>query len=106
MKTSLKNSVILDLYRALKSLPPHLSGIRFLYAASRNVQKMKEVAEPLLSAQQAVINFRQLDKAFVKYEEERIDLARKFANQDEEGKPLTRSIDFQGSKREIYDVPP
>ncbi len=106
MKKILKNSEILALYQALKNLPPHFSGIRFLYAATRNVQKLKEVAGSLASAEYTIANFRQQDKTFIKYEEERIELARSYASRDAEGNPLTRGIDFQGGRREIYDVPP
>ena len=105
MKKTLKNREILGLYKSLKNLPPSLSGARFLYAVNRSAELMKPVALPLDEVERKLANFRLTDKGMIKYEEERIELVKSFANLDESGQPLTKMDLIGGVKREVYDVP-
>ena len=79
----IKNKDIVELYSGLKGLA-NLSGAKFAYAVARNLAILKSEIRLLQKAGAP-------SQEFIKYEEERFDLATEHAKK-KDGKPLTELI--------------
>jgi len=79
----MKNKEILQLYNALQDVS-NLSGVKFAYAVSRNINKVK----PTLNSLEEAINPKEEYKEF---ESKRVELAKKYAKKNENGEPVTNT---------------
>ncbi len=76
---NMKNIDILNLNQALSGI--NLKGVKFNYAVAKNLNLLKPEVEALAKA-------RQPDAEYHRFEGERVELAKKFAQRDELGKPV------------------
>jgi len=76
----------IKLYQMLNTLGT-LQGAKFAYAVSRNVSLLKPEIESLEKATEA-------SEAFKKLDEERLELAKKFAKKNEAGEPIEKDGSF------------
>lgn len=88
----IKNKELLNLDGALKSVG-NLEGVRFAYAVSRNIARLKPEIESLHSSIKPSEEFNNFDKA-------RVELAEKHADKDEAGKPVI----IKGKNGEEYEI--
>ena len=82
----MKKKDLLALFNSLNSLGS-LKGVKFAYAVSRNINKLKSEAESLQKAISPM-------PLFVEFEKERIELAKSHAKKDESGKPQAKEGSF------------
>jgi uncharacterized coiled-coil DUF342 family protein len=75
----MKKSQIVELFKGLQQLK-NLSGVKFAYAISKNISLLEKEIESL----KASIN---PSEEFLKFEKERVDLAKKYAEKDENDSP-------------------
>ena len=82
----MKKSEILQLFRNLNTLG-QLQGVKFAYAASKNLAILKPEIEALEKASAASPEFMEMDK-------ERIKLVEEYAEKDEKGKPKKKGNEY------------
>ena len=89
----LKNGELLNLYKALDQLG-NLSGVKFAYGVSKNISLIKPEIELL---EKALLPSNE----YKKFDDERIELVKKFTKKDKDGKPvMIRDL----VKGESYDI--
>lgn len=86
---------ILMLYNALNSLN-NLSGVSFSYTVAKNIRILKPEIEALTEAEKPT-------EEFTKYEEERINLAKKYSKKDDEGESIIKDKKFVLENKKEFD---
>lgn len=86
----LKKNDLFDLFKNLKKLS-NLKGVKFSYAIAKNVV----IVEREISA---IDESLKPSEDFVKYEKERIELAKEYSEKDEKGNPKTTTK----NKKEVF----
>ncbi len=79
----MKNIELVQLYNTLHSVGD-LKGVKFAYAVSKNIHKIKPHIESLQESVKPTEEFQ-------KYDKERAELAEKHAKKNKEGKPITNT---------------
>lgn len=82
----MKNRELILLYRSLDRLG-RLSGVRFAYAVSRNISLL----EPTVKSLEKVL---EASPEYLKFDEARVELAKKHSTKDEKGNPKTENNGF------------
>jgi hypothetical protein len=96
----MKNQEILSLYENLHQL--NLKGVKFSYSVAKNIALLKPEIESL----QKVV---EQSEDFKKFEQERIELAKKYAKKNESGEPIEEKgqyilEDKEAFKKEFDDL--
>ncbi|MFA6077366.1 MAG: hypothetical protein WC735_04825 [Candidatus Paceibacterota bacterium] len=86
----------INLFSTLNKLGK-LTGVKFAYAVARNLAFLKPEYEALQEAVKPT-------EDFVKYEEERVELAKEYAKKDAEGKPISENNAYVLEDKETFDV--
>lgn len=94
MKLKTTNRDIIGLYNTLESL--NYKGVKFAYTIARNIKSLKPLMESMDKA-------LAIPKEFIEYDKQRVDLARKFSDKDENGKPKVDKNNFVIKDVETFD---
>ena len=86
---------LLNLYISLNKLG-HLQGVKFAYGIAKNINILRPEVEAIQKAQDAA-------PEYIKFDQERIDLAQSMANKDEKGNPETNGMSYAITLREDFD---
>lgn len=86
---------LINFYGNLQKLG-NLRGVKFAYVVARNLALIKPEIEALEKALEA-------SDEFLKYDKERIELAKKFSKKDEKGEPIVVKRVENGVEREVFD---
>ncbi len=81
----MKNKDLFELFNSLSSLVG-LEGVKFNYGVARNINILKP---EVMSLQEAL----KTSEEFNKFDNERVELAKKYAKKDETGKPVLVTVD-------------
>jgi pyruvate/2-oxoacid:ferredoxin oxidoreductase beta subunit len=90
------NQKIIELADALNKVKS-LSGIRFAYAISKNINKVNSEIETFKERTNQ-------SKEFQEYEKERIELVELHAKKDEKGKSIIVGNEYQIDNKEAFDA--
>lgn len=85
MKIKLSNRDIIGLYNTLEGL--NYRGVKFAYTIARNINSLKPIVE-------SIDKSLAIPKEFAEYDKARLELAKKYADKDEAGKPLVKENQF------------
>lgn len=85
MKLKTTNRDIIGLYNTLESL--NYKGVKFAYTIARNIKSLKPLMESMDKA-------LAIPKEFIEYDKLRVDLAKRHADKDENGKPKVEKNNF------------
>lgn len=91
----MKNQELLSLYENLHQL--NLKGVKFSFAVSKNIALLKPEIEALQKAVEQSEDFK-------KFEQERIELAKKHAKKDEKGEPVLKNNNYQLEDEDAFKV--
>jgi len=83
-KNKMKNKDIAKLISGINNVGS-LKGVKFAYAMAKNRKKLDSELETLKEA-------NKLSDEFIKQDEKRVELAKKFADKDEKGNPKTKEV--------------
>jgi hypothetical protein len=89
----MKNQEILSLYENLHQL--NLKGVKFSYSVSKNIALLKPEIESLQKAVEQSEDFK-------KFEQERIELAKKYAKENDSGEPVEENGKFILEDKEAF----
>jgi hypothetical protein len=83
------------LYQALNRLG-NMSGVKFAYGVSRNLALLKPEIESLQKAIEAT-------PEFMKFDEKRVELAKKYAKKDDKGEPIITNNNYEMENQVVFD---
>jgi hypothetical protein len=89
----MKNQEILSLYENLHQL--NLKGVKFSYAVAKNIALLKPEVESLQKAIEQSEDFK-------KFEQERVELAKKHAKKNENGEPIEEKGQYIIEDKEAF----
>lgn len=90
----MKNIDILNLSLNLSNID--LKGVKISYAIARNIAILKPEAEALLKAKEPSNDFKV-------YDNERVEIAKKYAKKDENGEPVIKDDTYVFDNKEAFD---
>jgi hypothetical protein len=91
----MKKQEAVNLYSNLNKLGK-LTGVKFAYAVSKNLNILKSEIESLEKASKP-------SEKYIEFDKERVELAKKYAKKDEKGKPLSENNAFVMEDQEAFE---
>lgn len=88
----MNNNKIIELFNALTNIKG-LSGVKFNYAIAKNINLLKGEVEAIQKSYEA-------NEDFVKYDQERVELAKKHSKKDDKGEAIL----INGNQFDIEDL--